>query len=65
MKSNYVIQAEINITKHPEWDFHRKYKELKEAYEKHNNMCYLAGDIIMIVPTSQNKPIKFIYEGNI
>lgn len=65
MKSNYVIQAEINIAKHPEWDTGRKFAELEQAYKKENRTCYIChnNNRIYIIPTVENKPIKIIYEG--
>ena len=64
MKSNYVIQAEINIKQHPEWDVNRRYKELKYAYEKANYSCYWCDSCMIIIPNIKhdNSLIKVIQE---
>ena len=61
MKSNYVIQAEINIKQHPEWDIKMKADELKQAYQKENKTCYVHNNTIYVMPIIENKPIKIIY----
>jgi hypothetical protein len=63
LQSNYVIQAEINIKKHPEWDMERKVTELARAYNKENKTCYAYDNMIYVMPVDENKPIKIIYVG--
>lgn len=61
MKSNYVIQAEINIKQHSEWNITMKANELKQAYEKENKTCFVYNNILYVMPIIENKPIKIIY----
>ena len=58
MKSNYVIQAEINIAKHPEWNIKEKFIELKQAYEKEDYRCYLIEDKIYLIPSKAAHDVK-------
>ena len=60
MKSNYVIQAEINIVRNPEWDVNRRFKELKYAYEKENYACYLCGNCMLIVPDKHDSSLMSV-----
>ena len=71
MKSNYVIQAEINIAKHPEWNIEEKFIELKYAYEKEGFRCRLIENKMFLIPTKTAHDIKglrahsfIINEGN-
>ena len=58
MKSNYVIQAEINIAKHPEWNIEEKFIEFKQAYEKEGYRCYLIEGTMYLIPSKDAHDVK-------
>ena len=58
MKSNYVIQAEINIAKHQEWSIKERFIEFKKAYEKEGYRCCLIEDIMYLIPSKYAHDVK-------
>lgn len=63
MYNNYIKSLQIKIAKHPEWDEDRIWQEVKRIYEHSKSMVYRTDDNIIIIPVEDDKPIKFIYEG--
>lgn len=58
MKNNYVIQAEINVAKHPEWNIEERFIEFKRAYEKEGYRCHLMDNTMLLIPSQTSSDIK-------
>ena len=48
-KGNYEIQAEINISRHPEWNNHRKAIERTNAAVKDNQQYVKDNNLVRVV----------------